>query len=80
MRNAISLFRKSEFFAGEQLVALDVFFACFFDDIVGQLYSGAGFVEVYAFEVVADKLLVEGFLVPAGLVFGGGPEARGIGR
>ena len=46
----------------------------------GSVDAGAGLVELDVFEVVADELLVETFLIAAGLVLVGGPEARGIGR
>ena len=60
--------------ACQAFVTLDVFLAGFCRDIFGQNHAGTGFIEVDTFEIVADELLVETLLVPAGFVFIGGPE------
>ena len=69
-----------EFLTGQSLISFDVFFAGFYRDVFGQLYAGTRFVEIDAFKIIADELLVEALLVPAGLVFIGRPEAGRVRR
>ena len=65
--------------ADQDAVRLAVLRASTFDNIAWQLRSGGSFGPLDAFEVVANKLLVERGLGAAGRVLRGGPEARRIG-
>src|SRR6202022_1746977 len=69
-----------QFASGQDAIGLPVLGARCGDNIGRQFGARRGFRPLDAFQVVAYKLLVERWLSAAGLVPGGGPEARGIRR
>ena len=71
---------SGQFVARQQPVGFPVLGLCRGDHVRGQFRPGRLLVPADAFEVVADVLLVERRLRPAGRVALGGPEARRIRR
>src|SRR6185437_8268721 len=77
---SLTILSSVEFVAGQTFVGFAILCARGADDIGGQGRRGRLLVPADPFEIIADVLLIEGWLCFAGFVRIGRPEARRIWR